>query len=102
MPARRRRSRLLRLNDQLAGAGADVVGKFRRPAGVEIEIDAVLAEPRDLLPAARIGHPVNEAQRGIAEMRDAGLDQIRLLEAQRAGGPPPKLQSREAPPGLFP
>src|SRR6266446_3255169 len=54
-------SRLLSLNDELGGAGADFVGEFGRAARVEIEVDAVLAEPRDLRPVAWVGHDMDQA-----------------------------------------
>src|ERR1700730_4418630 len=69
------RATLFRRDNQAQGAGADLVGKFGRGARVEIEVDAVLAEPRNLRPAARVGHDMDQAQRGIAEMGDPGLDQ---------------------------
>src|SRR5205814_10369444 len=60
--------RLRRLDNQFARAGTNLVRPFCRAAGVEIEVDAVLAETRNLVAIARVGHQMNQAQRGIAEM----------------------------------
>src|SRR5690348_5946104 len=72
--------RLRRLDNQLARAGANFIRPLCRAAGVEIEVDAVLAEACNLLPIARIGHQMNQPQRRIAEMGNPALDQIGLVE----------------------
>src|SRR5204863_3272773 len=92
---------LIQLDNQLCGAGADLVRPARRTPRVEVEIDAVLAKPRDLSAATRVGHDMDEAQRGIAEMRDTGLDEIRLVEPERALNPQRELECRETAPALF-
>src|SRR5205085_9180165 len=102
MSARCRRSaQLLRADDQLCGASTEFVRPLRWAARVEIEIDAVLAQARDLLAIARVGHQMNQAQRGIAEMDNPALDQIGLVKAQRAGHPQAQLDRRETAPVGF-
>jgi hypothetical protein len=63
-------------HDQCGGPATDIV----RPAGgvarVEIKVDAKLAEPCDLGAIPRVSHAMDHAQRRIAEMADAGLDQV--------------------------
>src|SRR3954452_22396299 len=66
-------------NDQRARAGSYFLRPTCGTTRVEIQIDAKLAEPRDLRPRAGVRHPVDHPQRRVPEMSDARLDQIRLV-----------------------
>src|SRR3974390_7457 len=69
-------------NHQLLGSAADLVGPPGGAACIEIQVDTVLAELRDLSTGARIGHSVDHTQRRIAEMRNAGGYQIWRVQWQ--------------------
>lgn len=75
---------------------ADLLRQWRRAARIEVELDSELAEAGELLAAARIGHAMQQTDRGAAEMGDPGFDQVRLTEARRVGDPQGELKGREA------
>ena len=55
-----------------------------------------MAEPGELVAGLGIGHAVEEADRRAAEMRDPGLDQIRVSKLRRASDPQSEFEGREA------
>jgi hypothetical protein len=48
------------------------------PPGVEIELYPELTESGVFSSGHRVAHPMNEADRRIAEMHDAGFDEDRI------------------------
>src|SRR5229473_6822973 len=67
-----------------------------RPSCVEIELDPELAEPSEFASIGWIAHPMQEADRRIAEMYDAGFDQNRVPQPRRPHHLQGKLECRVA------
>jgi len=68
---------LLDRNQQPRGCRPQGLRQWGRPPGIEVELNAELSEPGEFASGVWIAHPMNETDRGIAEMHEPGFDEQR-------------------------